>query len=375
MSTIQDHQKQHAFLLFFPATSIYAALVVPLSVFAMTSGTAWPPALIGLGHAREMLFGFALALVAGYTLGPLSQRSLLILFMLWLGARLVYLVFPQTLFAEILNGAFVLALAVYIVPKFKAAKKWRNRILSPLLLSLCLVPVIYSYITHNTNFTAARILLLQAVLLFALLMAFVGGRIIAAAAAGESERRGLKLESRVQPKLEAALILSLLAAVSLMIFAVTYIAAFFCGLAGIALLVRLGRWRLWRCSHRFDLLGLGIGYAWLATGLIALAISMLTQTYIVQALHIITIGALGSLSTGVMARLYYQQQRRQTPAFIALTTTVLIAVATLSRVAAGIIQSDQVLLLWIAAGCWSTAYLLLGFLLLPKLSSAFVSAG
>lgn len=367
MSTIQRHKKQHAFLLFFPAASIYAALVVPLSIFAMTSGTAWPPALIGLGHAREMLFGFALALVAGYMLGPLPQRSLFILFVLWLSARLIYLVLPQTLFAEILNGAFVLTLAVYIVPKFKAAKKWRNRILGPLLLSLCLVPVIYSYITHNANFSVARTLLLQAVLLFALLMAFVGGRIIAAAAAGESERRGLKLESRVQPKLETTIILSSLAAVSLMTFSGTYIvAAFFCGLTGVILFIRLSRWRLWRCRHRLDLLGLGIGYTWLATGLIALAISMLTQTYTTQALHIITIGALGSLSTGIMARLYYQRQRRQTPGLLAITSTVLIAVTTLSRAAAGIVQADQVLLLWIAAGCWSAAYIFLAVRLLPK---------
>ncbi len=68
---------------FFPAACAYAALAVPLSVYAMTSGSGWLIAWVGAGHGFEMLFGFALAVVAGYTLGPTEPRFLLALFLVW----------------------------------------------------------------------------------------------------------------------------------------------------------------------------------------------------------------------------------------------------------------------------------------------------
>ncbi|HTN33970.1 MAG TPA: NnrS family protein, partial [Marinobacter sp.] len=82
----------HAFWLFFPAASILAALAVPLSVYTVASGTGWPSGLLGAGHGHELIFGFALALIAGYTLGPQPRSILLPLFSLWLLARIAWLI-------------------------------------------------------------------------------------------------------------------------------------------------------------------------------------------------------------------------------------------------------------------------------------------
>lgn len=71
-------RKIHAYRVFFPAASAYAAVAVPLSVLAMT-GDGISTGLVGSGHAHEMLFGFALALIAGYTLGPIKPLKLFLL--------------------------------------------------------------------------------------------------------------------------------------------------------------------------------------------------------------------------------------------------------------------------------------------------------
>ena len=53
-------------LLFFPAATLYGALLLPWSVGAMLHAVAAPASLAtAFGHAHEMLAGYALAVVAG----------------------------------------------------------------------------------------------------------------------------------------------------------------------------------------------------------------------------------------------------------------------------------------------------------------------
>jgi len=63
--------------LFFPAAAVYAVFVLPASVLSMTGIASGLPGLDSpAGHAHEMLFGFALAVVAGNQLGALVGRRL-----------------------------------------------------------------------------------------------------------------------------------------------------------------------------------------------------------------------------------------------------------------------------------------------------------
>src|SRR5690554_7653742 len=144
-----------AFTLFFPLATLLAALAVPLSMFAMLSGTGWPAGLVGVGHGYELIFGFALALIAGYTLGPQPRSILLPLFSLWLLARIAWLIAPESFIAQVLSPAFALLLARYVVPRFNAAKKWRNKVAGPLILLLCILALIFwlsGWISANTRF-------------------------------------------------------------------------------------------------------------------------------------------------------------------------------------------------------------------------------
>ncbi|HBB21594.1 MAG TPA: NnrS family protein, partial [Pseudomonas sp.] len=76
---------------FFPVAALYAAFILPISVFALLGLIPTPPGLsTPSGHAHEMLFGFALAVVAGYLLGPQPLRLILSLLGCWALARLSF---------------------------------------------------------------------------------------------------------------------------------------------------------------------------------------------------------------------------------------------------------------------------------------------
>ncbi|MBY6219873.1 NnrS family protein [Marinobacter hydrocarbonoclasticus] len=348
----------HTFWLFFPAASLWAAAVVPLSIYAVLAGSGWPPGLIGAGHGHELIFGFALALIAGYTLGPQPWRVLVPLFGLWLAARLAWLLAPETLFAQLLSPAFALLLAWHVVPRFQAAKKWRNKIAGPLILVLCLMALIYFLTQAGLPLPDTRRLLQTTILGLLLLMTFMGGRIIAPAVAGTLEKRGIPLEARVQPHIEGALLVVLPIAMTLMLFSATeQLAGLLLVSASALVVIRIARWKLWHCSNRPDLLVLALGYLWLAIGAAFAGARLLTGHPVLPALHLIVVGALGTLSGSVMLRLAWQRARRTfPPAWQVIAIAILVAAATISRYLAGATPYSQPLLLWFSAGCWTLTF-------------------
>ncbi|WP_288370738.1 NnrS family protein [uncultured Marinobacter sp.] len=366
----------HAFWLFFPAAAFWAALVVPLSLFAVLSGTGWPPGLIGAGHGHELVFGFALALIAGYTLGPQPWRILGPLFGLWLAARVSWLLAPDWLVSQLLSPAFALLLARYVVPRFQAAKKWRNKVAGPLILVLCLMALVYFLVRAGLPFPDTRVLLHTAIIGLLLLMTFMGGRIIAPAVAGTLEKKGIPLEARVQPLIEGWLLAILpLAMVCILFTATEILAGLLLLAASLLIIVRVARWKLWHCTDRPDLLVLAIGYLWLAAGAAVTGVHLVAGHALLPALHVIAVGALGTLSCSVMLRLAWQRAcRRFPPAWQVLVIAVLIALASVGRYLAGPLPFSQPALLWLAAGAWSLAYLGL-FAQLLHLYSAFTKKG
>ena len=357
MRTQRERPRLAANVLFYPAAALYAALVLPWSVLAMAHVVPGPSSLsTPLGHAHEMLLGYALAVVAGNQLPPMSHPRAWLLFGLWVVARLAFIALPGAGLA--FDIVFALALALHVAPRlFRAAKKLRNQALPVVLTALCAGAAAYDVAMLLAGAVALRALVTAIVLLLAALMLFMGGRIIAPAAAGEFYRRGQSLAARVQPRIEGALLLITAAAIAFAALpGFDVIMRIACASAGALALVRLLRWRLWACRRRPDLLSLGVGYAWLALGLLALGGSAPGSAR-TAALHIITIGALGTLTVNVMANTMLLKARRS-PADerILPWSTALIGSATVSRVAAVFADARSVDLLIFAAACWTSAF-------------------
>jgi uncharacterized protein involved in response to NO len=331
--------------LFFPAISLYAALAVPAAMLGMFG---FVPAIPGLatpwGHGREMIFGFGLGAVAGHQLGPVRRPRLALVFACWLAARIAYLGWPASWAATAANIAFAVALAICIAPRMLSrARRLRGRVMPAGVIAACALCV--AAMRHEV--------LLPAVMLLALLMLMVGGRLIGPAAAG-SDR-----SSRMHPGLEmastGAVGVAALAALvgSAMTAAIALLAA------GAIAATRIARWRPWRLAAKPDVLCLILGYAWLAAGLLALGAAVAMDAHITTALHLLTVGALGTLALNVMALTVSRLARRDTARErLPVVATLLVAIATFSRVAAPY-GSYAVGLYVAAAVAWSAAYLVL----------------
>ena len=354
---------------FFPLATAYAVLVLPASVFAMLGLTDAFPALASpIGHAHELLFGFSLAVVAGNQLGPMPMSRLALLAGLWVIARATFLAAPHSAAAGAANIAFAALLALQLAPRlFGFAKKLRNQALPVVLTAICVSGIAFQLAPH-AGYAAGHTILIAAVLLFALLMLFMGGRLIAPTVAGQYYRQGGKLDARVQPRIEGGLITAMAIAAAVSVFAgwraLVMLAAAGTAVAGALSAARLLRWRLWALRGRPDLLCLAAGYGWLAIGLLLYGAALAAGCYQTAALHIITVGALGTLTLNVMA-MTWTLKARQDPSRdrVRVGATVLVGVAALARVLAGLAVFDALSLLVIAAAAWSSAFALLLVLL------------
>lgn len=349
-----------AYEVFYPAAALYAVFVLPASVLAMTGSPGTLHALADPAvHAHEMLLGFALSVVAGNQLGPAGGRAIAAMLLLWTAARGAILLAPANLLAGVLNAAFAGSLAFHIVPRlFGSAKKLRNQALPAVLAALCAATIYWQFGRYASDHGVSRTLVLATVLLFALLMLFMGGRILAPAVAGQLYRQGERLDARVQPRLEAALLVAgAIAAGALLVPRLQIVGAVAAGAAGALALLRLARWRLWAVRGRLDLLCFAAGYGWLGVGLVALGASLIAGRYENAAVHLITIGALGTLTFNVMATSWMLRARHAPPdAMTVLWGTGLLAAATGFRLLGAFYPRPWLL---IAAACWSGAFAVL----------------
>ncbi|MDP1606070.1 MAG: NnrS family protein [Rhodocyclaceae bacterium] len=120
---------------FYLATALYAVLAMALWGVFFVRGWPLPPQMGGAlaWHAHELIYGFAMASVAGFLLtavpeftasAPVQNRRLAVLFGLWLTARLTFTLAGVTGVwpAALLNLAFMVYLGWLIAPPV-----WRDR--------------------------------------------------------------------------------------------------------------------------------------------------------------------------------------------------------------------------------------------------------
>ncbi|MCB1683898.1 MAG: NnrS family protein [Pseudomonadales bacterium] len=357
---------------FFPGAAVYGAFSISAWVMAWTGYIDCLPGLCTpTGHAHEMLFGYALAVVAGFLLGPQPILVTVALFLLWLGARVAFIGWPGSWPAVILVAVFALGVALKVIPRFAhSAKKWRNRSLVWIVAGLVTASVIATLRYADRPMVDGAHM--ASLTLLAALMFFMGGRIIAPAVGGYITRQGGHLDARVQPALEGGVLLSLLGALVGTAAGSTFPVRFtgtMLVVAAILAAIRLARWQLWLCGRRPDLLLLALGYGWLVVGIGLLGLASFGILPRPVAVHSLTIGALGTLTIVVMARtrlLYRFRDANVAP--LAHFAALLMSGSALARIAwSGNIAPFGVDLLLVSGGLWALSCLLLLFPLLATL--------
>jgi len=323
-----------AYRLFFPAAALYALAAVPLWALEYAGLL---PGLRGGGwaswHGHEMVFGYALAVIGGYLLTKISRPALLAVFALWLLGRVGYLVLPLPPAVETAVAiSFPAALFAFAgVPFLRAAKTWRNTMFAGALAALVLAAVTYeSGAWHALAAGEARGVLLG-VDVIALLMFMMGGRVIAAASSGALRLKGGTRYAVAQSRLEAAGVAAIAALAVLDFWGRAPMLAAAAGLLGaLVVAARLARWRAWKTADAPELAALHLGYVWLAAGLAVQASSLVFGVPPqLDALHGVMVGALGTLSLSMMARVALQRARNE----IVFPPGVTVAVAMISGAA------------------------------------------
>ncbi len=345
-TTLTAHQ------IFFPAAALFAAIGPWLLVSSLAgrSGLVMDFAT----HSRSLLFGYTSALIAGYLIGKLKPLPLAGIFSLWLMGRFAEIFNWDRLLANVSYSLFGLMLVLLVAPKFLSAKKWRNIAMAPLILVIGMFPLLY-FLADRMRFSI-ELSMHSFLLLITLLMFFMGGRLITPAVSRALSEGGPRVRQNLQPRLEATtmILLGLGAALSLTALAEVWLIALTM-LAGVLILLRLYRWRLfslgWNCG---DVFGFGLGYMWLGVGLLTYGLSLQLRLSIISSVHIVTIGALGTLSATIMLRL--SGKNPAPPVFVYHSVLVLINTSLICRLLTDFIPGWRQLLLDVAASAWGVCF-------------------
>ena len=299
---------------------------------------AWHHAPV-LWHAHEMLFGFGAAVIAGFLLTAVRNWTglatpqgvpLALLFGLWLLGRAAFLIpgLPAGV-VLVLDLAFLPAVAAAVASPILRARQARNYAFPVILGALTFAAALVDAQMLGYTQATANAGVMLGVYLMVLMMVVMGGRVIpffTDARVGGHARRWTPVEW-LAPMSVAAVAGGMLASPQ-SIFTITA-AALATGLH----LVRLLGWQrraLWKVPLLWVL---HAGYAWIVLGFLLTALAGTGLLPVSLALHAYTVGAIGGLTLGMMARVSLGHTGRPlAPAKIMTLAFLCINAAALLRV-------------------------------------------
>jgi uncharacterized protein involved in response to NO len=350
-----DGRELPAHRVFFPLAMALAAVVVPAWAALYRDRPDLAP-----WHAHEMLFGYGFAVVAGFLLARLRWQTLAALIAAWLAAR-AGLALGNPAVGAIGALGFVLAVAGIAAQRFlRAARKGRNRVFAVILLAMAAAETLFQAGTLGLLGDGEQRGILLMLDLLTLIMLQMGGRVIPAATAGALQRRGIELKNRVQPRLEAAIAVAMLAMMLAdQIPGLARVGGIAAACAAALAAVRMARWRGWLARGDPALTGLHVAYAWLVCGLALKAGAALgAEIPAMAGVHALGIGGLGTMTTVMMLRttITRESAKHGFPPRIAAIIVALIAVAALLRIVGTFLSGPG----WLigAAAAWTVALLL-----------------
>lgn len=359
----------HGFRPFFLGAGLWAWLAMLLWSGALWQGaglpTAFPPSV---WHGHAMIFGFAGAAMAGFLTTavpnwtgrmPIQGWPLGGLALLWVLGRLACLISGAIgpVAAMLLDLAFFVALTAAMGREIAAGRNWRNL---PVLSAIAAVGVanLLVHLGPVAGVETGYGLRLGAGT-FAVLIALIGGRITPSFTRNWlAKRKSPRLPAPAGRADKAALALTPAAMLAWTLAPAHPATGVLAALAAGANLVRLARWRGMLVAREPLLLVLHAGYAWLVVALAVLAAPTFGLALpLTGALHLLTVGAFGTMILAVMTRATRGHTGRELTADAA-TTAIFVAVgaAALLRLAAPLWPSLYLDLLAASALVWIAAF-------------------
>ncbi|MBX6366911.1 MAG: NnrS family protein [Rhodospirillales bacterium] len=292
---------------FFLGAALLAIVSMALWLAALEGSMQMPSgAPAAHWHAHEMLFGYTVAVLAGFLLGGGAGWQPPLLFLVWLAGRIAAVAGPAELSAA-LDLALLPALALLRTPPLWRGFKWPTVGFLPLLLMLFVAELLWHLDALGRFPGGAAAGTRLAVDLFTLMIVVMAGRLVP----GYTRAMLIPVRTPKDPGRERA---SVGIAVALLVFDQVDWSA---GVAAAALALgalqawRLAGWRTRDVLSRPILLVLHLGYGWLVFGLFLRGLAELTALIApADAVHATTVGAIGMLTLGMMGRLARTHARR-----------------------------------------------------------------
>ena len=344
------------------------------SAFGATSIAVWAAQFAGwlpataylqghLWHAHEMLFGYTVAVVAGFLLTAVrnwtnlptpSGVPLALLAALWVAGRVLVLT-PWGMAAALVNAAFPVAAGIAIaVPMVRSANR-RNYFFAALLVLMGGVVLAFHLSHQGVLSWPSRLGLLAGLDIVLFVMAVMGGRVIPMftnnGVPGTNARRTVATERLALGSVLLLLAADLAQAPAAVVGVVALAAA-------IAHAVRLWLWQPWRTLRAPIVWVLHAAYAWIVAHLALRALAAAGFVGESVALHALTLGAIGGLTIGMMTRTAKGHTGRPLMADgYEVAAYGLVMTAAVVRVAGGLLVPGAYLATVVAsAALWSTAF-------------------
>ncbi len=355
---------------FFLLAAIFAASILPLwlavlagwvSVGGYLDPTTW--------HAHEVLYGFAGAVIAGFLLtavGNWTKREtavgfpLLALALLWVAGRLA-MQFAHRLpmgVAAAIDLAFFPALGVVIARPLIATANRRQFVMLVVLGMLTSANAAIHLDALGVLPYVRRQALVFGVDVVVLLCLVIAGRVFPMFTRNATGAEWITS----YPKLDAAAILGMAVLALADAFAPAHrYGAIWAGVVAVLAAARAIRWGSLQSFRNPLLWILHLGYAWIVVGLALRAIAGFTSVIApAAALHALTVGGIGCLTLGMMARVSLGHTGRllEAPRSV-VAAFVLLAAAALTRVVLPIVAPGFYMASLVVAGSlWAAAFAL-----------------
>lgn len=328
-------------------------------------------------HGHAMLYGFAGALIGGFVLTAAANwtglrtttpPTLGALVALWLLARIAPLSPLPWWLGAVFDIAYLLVLSVLTGRVILKTHNRRNLFVVGILLIYAAIDAWFFAGVSRNDISWMTHSLLVCVDLLTLLMAAIGGRVIPFFTTRRMPELKIVSNKTLTFAVNGGALLALLC--DLLAISDPVRGAISIALA-LLVLMRLAGWRGWRTLREPMLWVLHLGYLWLAAGLALRGLGLLgawTQPEI-ETLHGITVGALGTLSIGMMSRVALGHSGRAIHASRWLIAAFMLpSVAAIVRLACGPAG-------WIWAAClWVLAFAIYLGVLGPLLLRGRLSA-
>ncbi|HVY32045.1 MAG TPA: NnrS family protein [Polyangiaceae bacterium] len=356
---------------FFLLAALHALAFVPLWLAVLHGSFAphpyWTPAV---WHAHEMLSGFATAVIAGFLLtavGNWTQRetatggALMALVVLWLAGRAA-IFFADSLpraTPALVDLAFLPALMVTLARPLLASQNKRNFVMLAVLGALFATNLV-------THLEALAVLgggvgrrgNLVAVDIIVLLISIIAGRVLPLFTRNATHVETIRSIAWLDRASIAALLVTCLH--DALRGPDTRLAGLLAGAAGLLTGARALHWGA-RHTRRDPLLWiLHVGYGWLVLGLLLRGASLLLGPPLASmATHALTVGAIGTLTLGMMARVALGHTGHMLAAPAPMTAAfVAITLAALIRTGAPLFPAHYLTALVAAGVFWTLAFLI-----------------